>query len=388
MFMAFVALFTVASLCCGLVSNIYLLIALRFIQALGGGGLVPSATGMVSDAFGRDRDTPIGLMSSIFPLGAIIGPVFGGVIVTYFSWRLIFFINVPVGLGLIGLLAWILPSSGSSRYSGQRVDLLGAALLACTLLALMLGISILGQDGWTSVLAWALVGVSPFVGLLFVLRQQRTSSPILPLSLIRQKAFAIVNGLNIFYGAAAFGVFSLVPVFAQTLYGVHPLEAGELLTIRAGAMVVMSALTSVLVLRRFRYRVPMAVGFAVLASGLLLLSIPPPGTTPWLWLNLACVVCGMGVGIAGPPSNNAVLQLMPEQVAAITGLRAMFRQIGGMLTITVTAAVIAASPVGVHALSAVFATLAVITIIAIPVIRGVPDDLPSERRRAEAPLLR
>src|ERR1035441_7870127 len=81
------------SLLCGLSTNIYELIGLRFVQALGGGGLVPSVTGIVSDLYGPERDRPIGLMTSIYPLGALIGPAVGGVIVTYFSWRLIFFID-------------------------------------------------------------------------------------------------------------------------------------------------------------------------------------------------------------------------------------------------------------------------------------------------------
>ena len=91
-------LFTVASLCCGLATNIYELVTLRALQALGGGAFMPSATGIVSDQFGADRDRAIGMFTSIFPVGAIVGPILGGVFVTYWSWRGIFLVNVPIGL--------------------------------------------------------------------------------------------------------------------------------------------------------------------------------------------------------------------------------------------------------------------------------------------------
>src|SRR5579884_381245 len=87
MFLAYVATFTLASLACGLALNVYVLIVFRFIQALGGGGFMPSAMGVVSDNFGRDRDRAIGLFSSVFPLGAMLGPALGGFLVGYWSWR-------------------------------------------------------------------------------------------------------------------------------------------------------------------------------------------------------------------------------------------------------------------------------------------------------------
>src|SRR5215467_7050018 len=97
-FLGAVVLFTTASLCCGLANNIYLLIVLRAVQALGGGAFMPSATGIIADLFGAGRDRALGLFSSIFPMGGIVGPVLGGVVVTYWSWRGIFLVNIPVGL--------------------------------------------------------------------------------------------------------------------------------------------------------------------------------------------------------------------------------------------------------------------------------------------------
>src|SRR5579862_7278307 len=107
-FIGAVVLFTTASLCCGLATNIYMLVALRALQALGGGAFMPSATGIVTDLFGADRDRAIGMFTSIFPIGVIVGPVLGGVFVTYWSWRGIFLVNIPVGAALLVLGAVVI----------------------------------------------------------------------------------------------------------------------------------------------------------------------------------------------------------------------------------------------------------------------------------------
>ena len=100
-----IVLFTVTSLACGLATNIYVLVSLRVLQALGGGALMPSATGIVSDHFGRDRDRALGMFTSIFPIGGIVGPIIGGVFVAWWSWRGIFLVNVPIGIVLLVLAA-------------------------------------------------------------------------------------------------------------------------------------------------------------------------------------------------------------------------------------------------------------------------------------------
>ena len=108
-FIGSVIAFTVASLFCGLADNIFVLIALRVVQAAGGAGFTPSATGIVVDYFGDARDRAVSLFGSIFPVGAMIGPVFGGLFVSYWSWRAVFFVNVPIGLAIIVLALRYIP---------------------------------------------------------------------------------------------------------------------------------------------------------------------------------------------------------------------------------------------------------------------------------------
>jgi len=385
MFLIFIGIFTASSLCCGLALNIDMLIGLRVIQALGGGGLMPSAAGVIADQFGEHRDRPIGLLSSIFPLGALIGPALGGLIVTYASWRLIFFVNVPVGIVLVLSIWRLLPADDLERKRKLEIDFIGSALLALTILALMLGLQQLGQAGFASAPPWLLLAAAVALGVGFMRRQEHSPYPILPPVLLTQRSFALVNGLNLLYGAAAFGAFSLVPTYAQIAFGIGPLAAGGLLAFRALAMAVLSTLTSIFVIVRFGYRGPMLAGFVVLAVGLTVLAVSPIGLSPYMWLALACFLCGAGVGIAGPPSNNASLQLMPSQIAAISGLRSMFRQTGGIVAISIIAAIIVANARGARVLPYVFAALAVITLIGAPAIWGVPENAARNSSSEPAP---
>ena len=368
MFLVYVTTFTASSLLAGLATSIPMLIALRFVQALGGGGLMPSTMGVVADLFTEERDRALGLVSSFFPIGALLGPTLGGFIVTYASWRVIFFINVPVGAVVLGLLAALLPAA---RAASARIDWPGAILLGTALLSVMFGLNQFGDLGVRAPLPWTLLALGVLLTAAFLRHERRAEQAILPPPLLRRPAFAVVNGINVVYGAAAFGIFSLVPLYAQLAYGLTPLAAGSLLSVRAVGMSVLSVVSSML-LRRVGYRAPMLLGFLVLATGLTLISLPA-ALAPFLWLGLSALVCGVGVGIAGPPSNNAAVQLLPDQVAAISGLRAMFRQTGGIVAITLTAVTIGGGTGEAAALARVFLVFAVLTLLITPAVFAVPE---------------
>ncbi|MBO0894442.1 MAG: MFS transporter, partial [Acidimicrobiales bacterium] len=147
-FFASVIVFSGASLCCGLANDIYVLIALRALQAAGGAGFTPSATGIVVDYFGNSRDKAVGLFGSIFPIGAMIGPVLGGLFVAYWSWRGIFLVNVPIGAVLLLLGLRYIPRDPRHRVDEHRpMDVRGMLLLGVGVLAAMIGISYLGEQG-------------------------------------------------------------------------------------------------------------------------------------------------------------------------------------------------------------------------------------------------
>src|SRR5580693_4324445 len=152
-FLGSVAAFTLASLFCGLADNIYVLVALRALQAIGGAGFTPSATEIIVNYFGDTRDRAVSMFGSIFAIGTMIGPIFGGLFVSYWSWRGIFLVNVPIGVAVIVLALRYVPRD-PSRAGAKRssMDVTGMALLGGGLLSGMLAASYLAErnaEAWS-----------------------------------------------------------------------------------------------------------------------------------------------------------------------------------------------------------------------------------------------
>ncbi|HEX8006767.1 MAG TPA: MFS transporter [Trebonia sp.] len=370
-FLVSAAIFTVSSLCCGFSGNVVLLLLPRFIQALGGGAFMPSATGIVSDHFGRERDRAVGMFTSILPVGGIIGPILGGLFVSYWSWRGIFLVNVPIGIVLIILAAKFIPAS--STRPASRIDIRGIALLAAGIATAMFGITYLGS-GQVPLYSPVFLGCEAVAVITlgeFIRHSRRYAAPFVPYQLLRGRGFGIMNLINLVYGAAALGFGALVPLYAQDRYGIQPLGAGTLLTARAVGMVAVGGLAA-MALRRTSYRMPMVGGFLILAAGLLMMASAAL-LSPYAWLAIAAAVTGCGMGLSVPASNNASLQLAPDQVAAIAGLRGMFRQSGAITAVSVTTAIIARSDHPGLVQAHVFLVFAALLVLLLPLIRLVPD---------------
>ncbi|TWD82610.1 EmrB/QacA subfamily drug resistance transporter [Kribbella amoyensis] len=371
-FLGAAVLFTLASLACSLVDNIYLLVVFRALQAIGGGAFMPTATGIVAEQFGRDRDRAVGMFTSIFPIGGVLGPIIGGVIVTYWSWREIFLVNVPAGLLLILLAARFIPRSTPAK--AARIDLVGAALLALTILTGMYGITSLGsRDAGPLDPVFLTAEVLALVfGFLFVRHANRAASPFIPVRLLRGRGFGVMNAINLLYGAAVLGFGALFPLYAEARYGIQPLQAGTLLTARAVGMICVAGL-AVFALRRTGYRAPMIGGFLLVAAGMTVMAIAPHGLTPYAWLAIAAGITGIGMGLSIPASNNASLQLAPDQISAIAGLRGMFRQSGGIIAVSVTTTLLSHSANPGIAQAHSFVVFAAVLLLIVPFTLLVPD---------------
>jgi MFS family permease len=163
-FITFTLLFLTGSILSALAPNVYLLIAARAVQAMGGGGFMPCAAGIVSSTFPENRQRYIGLFSSIFPIGAVIGPNIGGLLVQLYGWRSVFWMNVPLTIGVLILARYLLPPSKGVG-SASSIDITGAGLLFGTLSSLMLGITLIGKN--ISDIPWAMAG--PLLGLSLIL---------------------------------------------------------------------------------------------------------------------------------------------------------------------------------------------------------------------------
>lgn len=374
-FLGSVALFTAASLCCGVVDNIYLLVGLRAVQAVGGAGFTPSSTGIIVDHFGTSRDKAVGLFGSILPVGAIIGPVLGGVLIAAWSWRAIFLVNVPIGVVLLVLGLRYIPRD-AARHGRQpmRLDLTGIALLGVCVLAGMFGAVRLGESGEHvySPSFVILEGVAALALVLLARHTRHAESPLISPRLLYGKGFGAVNAINLLFGGALAGLGSLIPLYATERYGLSALDSGTLLTGRGIAAIALSGVAALL-LRRTGYRRPMFIGLVLIALGMLGLAASPIDIPAYAWLAAAAGLTGIGAGWSSPASRNASLQLAPQQSASIAALRRMSRQLGSIAAISVTTAMLAKSSDPSLTTAHIFVAFALMLLAAVPLVARVPQ---------------
>jgi EmrB/QacA subfamily drug resistance transporter len=380
-FVACLALFTLGSLLCGLAPSIGFLIAFRALQAVGAGGLMPSAIGIVSDQFRDRRAQAIGLFTSIMPIGSIVGPNIGGFILEHWTWRELFFVNVPIGVVVIAGAGWLLQEQASTATRAFRVDAVGIALYAGGIVAFMYGLTILGEDA--SLIHgpgfWGLIAASVALLVAFLRHVRTAADPVVSYRLLAQFPFLAANLYNFFFGAAVFGFFSFVPYYAVVRFGMSPFESGAILTPRAIAMVVASTITSLFILR-LGYRVPMLVGMGLVCLSLLLLGqgqttmhVGPVQLSGFWFMAFVLMISGAGMGIANPSSNNAALDLEPRHAAALTGVRGMFRFTGGVVSIAAVVLALSFFPDQAEGLSTIFKALAAVLLVTVPLTFLIPD---------------
>jgi EmrB/QacA subfamily drug resistance transporter len=371
--------FTASSFACGLAPNIYSLAAFRFVQGIGGACFLPTAAGIVSDQFPENRERAIGLFTSIFPIGGVVGPNLGGWIVSRYSWRYIFYINLPIGIGLIALIMILLEDS--VVLSRPHIDIVGASLFFGAVLFLMLGLNLVAESFSFSSLLLALIflAVSSSFLYLFFRQEKKDSNPILDTALLRSKPFLAANLFNMMVGAGVFGIFVFIPLYATSVHKLSTLVSGIILTPRSLAVIPAAAITSFL-LKRWGYRWPMVLGLSIISLTTILL-----GQEYRLWrmmgihlgvaesIAFIVMLTGVGMGIVFPPSNNACIELMPEKVATITGLRGMFRNVGGALGISVITIILHSSSTPANGFRATFVSFGLGLLFTIPLVFLMPS---------------
>ncbi|MCC7081905.1 MAG: MFS transporter [Burkholderiales bacterium] len=375
-FLGSVGAFTAASLLCGLAENIFVLIALRALQAAGGAGLTPSATGIVVDHFGAARDRAVSLFGSIFPIGAMIGPVFGGLFVTYWSWRGVFFVNVPIGIAVAVLtLCYVPRDTPRTKQTHFEMDAAGMTLLGGGLLAGMLAVSFLGEEQaqlWSPAFALALM-VAIVALRIFVHHINRSASPFIAPRLIYGAGFGPVNLINMVYGGITTGAMVLIPLYATNRYGFDAFDSGALL-IPQGAAAIVVSVAAALALRRTGYRLPLYIGGMSVATGMLLLAVSPvAGMPPYAWLAGAAFLIGAGRGALNPASRNAGLQLAPEHSSILAALRTASLQIGSISSVSIVTAILASSHDPSRTQAWVYAMVALLLVAALPLVSRVPE---------------
>jgi EmrB/QacA subfamily drug resistance transporter len=375
-FLIAIAVFTLGSLISAVAPNIEILIAARFIQAIGAGAFLPLATYIISDYFPDSRQQAIGLFSSVFPIGMIIGPNIGGWLVESFGWRSVFWLNIPLGV-LVFLFAWKILKPGKGH--GGKLDMTGAGMLTGTLSSLLVGLSIIGSSrdpqSWT--IFGVLMALSVILGYMFLRHEQRSKEPIIDLAVLKGRPFQAANYFNLIYGVSILGVMAFIPFYATSVLGMSTLASGLILTPRSVGQMFSSIVTSMM-LPKWGYRMPMLIGTSLAIICLILMGFEFTGAGLWgmalsapVLLGIFMFFSGLGSGMVAPASNNACIELMPNRVATITGVRGMFRQIGSGLCIAISAMVLENFDFSLG-FRIVFFGLAILLVLSIPFIFAMP----------------
>jgi len=341
-----VVIFLVGSALCGLSHSMLQLIAFRVIQGLGGGGLMVTAMAVVGDIVPpRDRGRYQGIFGAVFGLASIAGPLLGGYFTTHWTWRWIFYINLPLGILALVVIAATLPSRADRQQ--HAIDYAGAVLLAIALSAIILVTDLGGTTyPWTSpvVLGTAAVGLVALV--LFLVVEQRAAEPILPLHLFRNAAFSVTSVVALIVGFAMFGSITYLPLFFQVVKGASPTESGLEMLPMMGGMLTSSIVSGQLISRTGRYKIFPVVGTGVMTLSLFLLSQLPVGAS-MARILATLLLLGLGMGLVMQVLVIAVQNAVDyRDLGVATSGNTLFRSVGGSVGTAVLGAVFASRLAG------------------------------------------
>ena len=338
-FVVGIAVFTLASLACGLASSGEALIAARVAQGVGAALMNPATLSIIAVTFPpRQRGTAIGIWAGTSALALAVGPLIGGLLTEHASWNWIFFVNVPIGV--LGIAASFLLIDESRDESHERLDLPGLATSGLGLFALTYGLIEANNYGWGSVRIVGAFVVAAVSLTAFILLERRQRAPMLDLTLFRNRTYVGANLAMLLVALAMFGVFFFVSLYMQNVLGYSAVEAGAAFLPMTLLIIVIAPLAG-RASDRWGSRWLITGGMVLLAAQLAYFSQLSDDATFWVLLP-ALVLGGFGMSMTMTPSSAAAMRAVPVEKAGIgSAVLNACRQVGGSTGIAVMGAIMA-----------------------------------------------
>jgi len=343
LFLVGIALFTVASLACGLSTTEWMLVSARTVQGLGGAVASAVSLSLMMSLFTEpaDRAKAMGIFGFVAAGGGSIGVLLGGVLTDLISWHWIFLVNVPIGALVIVLSLRLLPGERGAAMSG-RLDVAGAVTVTAALMLAVYAIVNGNQNGWTSAQTLGLLGVAVALLATFLVIESRVRSPLVPLGLFNLRNIWVSNLVGVFWAAAMFAWFFLSALYLQLVLGYSPLEVGLSFLPANLIMGAFSIGLSAKLVMRFGFRKPLATGLLLAAAGLLLFVRAPVDGNFLVDVLPSMILLGFGAGIAfNPVLLAAMSDVEPSESGLASGLVNTSFMMGGALGLAVLASIAA-----------------------------------------------
>jgi EmrB/QacA subfamily drug resistance transporter len=333
--------FVAASALCGQAQNMLELVVFRGIQGLFGGVLFASVFVVIADIFPPEQRARMsGVFGSVFGLSSVVGPTVGGYLTDGPGWRWVFYVNVPLGVVAVALVAFALPFV-RSKAQLRDIDWMGTIVLMGGLAPLLIALSITTDHAWTSPEVLGLFGLAAVMLTAFYFIERRVENPIVPFGLFRLNVFAISVLVAFFSAVGMFGAVIFVPLVYQGVLGVSATHSGQLLTPMMLAVVVTSTLAGAFMARIPRYRFLGTAAVATMIVGLVLLSQVRADTSP-LVATRDIIIIGAGLGVTFPLTIAVVQAGLPQRLLGVATSQVTFwRSLGGTVGVAVLGSILA-----------------------------------------------
>ena len=332
-----IAVFGIGSVLAAVSTDPSQLIVARAVQGLGGAGIFPLSLALLSGGVAPERrPLAIGIWGGVSGLGVAVGPLVGGAIMEGWNWQAIFWLNVPIAILAIPFALWALRNDRGARV---RLDLIGAVMIAPSVVLLVHAIVRGNDDGWGSfgVIAELVAGLALLAG--FVAWQARASAPLMPLRLFRDRSFTVTNIAGFGFSFGTFGAIFLLIQYMQVVQGASPWEAAVRTTPWTLAPMVIAPLAGLLA-PRVGTRLLMVVGLVMQATALIWLAAILGLDTPYAAMVAPFVIAGVGMGLVFAPSATALLATLGiVDHAKASGVNSTVREIGLALGTAVLTAI-------------------------------------------------